>query len=193
MHINKIIQDMEIFARKENIPIMQESSLLFIIEYIKNNNIKNVLEIGTAIAYSTIRIASNGIKITSIERDETRYKEAAKNVELAKLKNEIELIKKDAFETNIEEKYDLIIIDAAKGKNKDFIEKFEKNLNPGGTIIIDNIDFHGLVGKSSEIKSRNLRSLVRKIENFLTYLEEQTKYTVEKKNIGDGLIILKEE
>lgn len=193
MHINKIIQDMEIFARKENIPIMQESSLLFIIEYIKNNNIKNVLEIGTAIAYSTIRIASNGIKITSIERDETRYKEAVKNVELTKLKNEITLIKKDAFETNIEEKYDLIIIDAAKGKNKDFIEKFEKNLNPGGTIIIDNIDFHGLVGKSSEIKSRNLRSLVRKIENFLTYLEEQTKYTVEKKNIGDGLIILKEE
>lgn len=193
MHINKIIQDMEIFARKENIPIMQESSLLFIIEYIKNNNIKNVLEIGTAIAYSTIRIASNGIKITSIERDETRYKEAVKNVELAKLKNEITLIKKDAFETNIEEKYDLIIIDAAKGKNKDFIEKFEKNLNPGGTIIIDNIDFHGLVGKSSKIKSRNLRSLVRKIENFLTYLEEQTKYTVEKKNIGDGLIILKEE
>lgn len=193
MHINKIIQDMEIFARKENIPIMQESSLLFIIEYIKNNNIKNVLEIGTAIAYSTIRIASNGIKITSIERDETRYKEAVKNVELAKLKNEITLIKKDAFETNIEEKYDLIIIDAAKGKNKDFIEKFEKNLNSGGTIIIDNIDFHGLVGKSSEIKSRNLRSLVRKIENFLTYLEEQTKYTVEKKNIGDGLIILKEE
>ncbi|MCI8331189.1 MAG: O-methyltransferase [Bacilli bacterium] len=193
MHINKIIQDMEIFARKENIPIMQESSLLFIIEYIKNNNIKNVLEIGTAIAYSTIRIASNGIKITSIERDETRYKEAVKNVELAKLKNEVTLIKKDAFETNIEEKYDLIIIDAAKGKNKDFIEKFEKNLNPGGTIIIDNIDFHGLVGKSSEIKSRNLRSLVRKIENFLTYLEEQTKYTVEKKNIGDGLIILKEE
>ena len=105
----------------------------------------------------------------------------------------IKLIFKDAFDTNIKDKFDLILIDAAKGKNREFIEKFQRNLKLGGTIIIDNIDFHGMVGKSSEIKSRNLRSLVRKIENFLKYLETQKEYKVEKINIGDGLIILKEE
>ena len=192
MNTNKLIKNMESFASIENIPIMQESSLLFILDYIKNNNIQSVLEIGTAIGYSAIRIALTGPIVTTIERDEKRYLEAVKNVSLSNLENKITLIHKDAFDTDITEKYDMILIDAAKGKNKDFIEKFKRNLKPKGTIIIDNIDFHGLVGKSEEIKSRNLRSLVRKIERFLSYLDEQQDYTVEKVNVGDGLIILKE-
>ncbi len=192
MNTNKLIKNMESFASIENIPIMQESSLLFILDYIKNNNIQSVLEIGTAIGYSAIRMALTGPRVTSIERDEKRYLEAVKNVSLSNLENKITLIHKDAFDTDITEKYDMILIDAAKGKNKDFIEKFKRNLKPKGTIIIDNIDFHGLVGKSEEIKSRNLRSLVRKIERFLSYLDEQQDYTVEKVNVGDGLIILKE-
>lgn len=192
MNINELIRVMESFASEENVPIMQESSLLFILDYIKKNNIKSVLEIGTAIGYSTIRMSSVGPTVTSIERDEVRYKLAVKNVNLSGLKDKIELIFKDAFDTDITSKFDMILIDAAKGKNKEFVEYFKRNLKSNGTIIIDNIDFHGLVGKSSEIKSRNLRSLVRKIENFLNYLEEQKEFKVEKINVGDGLIILKE-
>lgn len=193
MNINELIKNMESFASEENVPIMQESSLLFILDYIKKNNVESVLEIGTAIGYSTIRMASVGPNVTSIERDEVRYKVAVKNVDLSGLKDKIELIFKDAFDTDVTSKFDLILIDAAKGKNKEFIEYFKRNLKNNGTIIIDNVDFHGLVGKSSEIKSRNLRSLVRKIENFLNYLEEQKEFSVEKINVGDGLIILKEE
>ncbi len=193
MNINKLIKEMESFASREKVPIMQDSSLLFILNYIKENKIETILEIGTAIGYSAIRMANENTYVTTIERDEARYLEAVKNVKLADLEHRIKLIFKDAFDTNIKDKFDLILIDAAKGKNREFIEKFQRNLKLGGTIIIDNIDFHGMVGKSSEIKSRNLRSLVRKIENFLKYLETQKEYKVEKINIGDGLIILKEE
>lgn len=192
MNINDIINEMKSFANRQGVPIMQDSSILYILEYIKENNIKSVLEIGTAIGYSAIRMSSVGPKVTTIERDESRYLEAVKNVNLSGLKEKIELIFKDAFDTDISDSFDMILIDAAKGKNKQFIEKFKRNLNFGGTIIIDNIDFHGLVGHSEEIKSRNLRSLVRKIENFLEYLKTQKEYTVEKINVGDGLIILKE-
>lgn len=193
MNINKLIKEMESFASREKVPIMQDSSLLFILNYIKENKIETILEIGTAIGYSAIRMANENTYVTTIERDETRYLEAVKNVKLADFEHKIKLIFKDAFDTNIKDKFDLILIDAAKGKNREFIEKFQSNLKLGGTIIIDNIDFHGMVGKSSEIKSRNLRSLVRKIENFLKYLETQKEYKVKKINIGDGLIILKEE
>ena len=82
-------------------------------------------------------------------------------------------------------------MDAAKGKNLEFINKYKDNLNEGGIFIIDNVDFHGLVGKSNEIKSRNLRALVRKIERFLNYLDNQNEYEVSKINVGDGLIVLR--
>ena len=127
--------------------------------------------------------------ITSIERDEERYNIAVKNVELSNLNN-ITLIKGDALDITITDKFDLIFIDAAKGKNKDFLDKFKSNLNENGYIIIDNMDFHGLVGKSKTIEKRRLRSLVKKIENFIKYMEEQTEFKVTKIDKGDGLYLL---
>jgi predicted O-methyltransferase YrrM len=169
---------------------MQKEGIDYIVDYIKKNNVKSVLEIGTAIGYSTIKMCEAHANIVSIERDETRYRKALENVELAKMSDNINLIFSDAFDVDISDKFDLILIDAAKGKNIEFIEKFKSNLKKGGVIFIDNVDFHGLVGKSDDIKSRNLRSLVRKIEKFLVYLEEQDEFVVTKVDKGDGLIIL---
>ena len=87
--------------------------------------------------------------------------------------------------------YDLIIIDAAKSQNKRFLDKYKENLNKDGIIIIDNLEFHGMVGKSSEIKSRNLRQMVRKIEKFLDYLNTQEEFNVEYIEVGDKLGICK--
>ena len=193
INLNSLIKDMECFAKNENIPIMINESISYIEEFIKKNNIKNILEIGTAIGYSTIRMCNMGANVVSIERDTERYMHAVKNIKLANMNNKITLINKDAFDTEINEKFDMILIDAAKGKNIEFINKFKDNLKDNGFIIIDNIDFHGLVNKSNEIKSRNLRSLVRKIEKFLVYLSEQKEFKVKKINVGDGLIILSRE
>ena len=189
MKFNDLISDMERFAKKENVPIMQKESLDYLISFIKQHDIKSVLEVGTAIGYSTILIKEVVNNITSIERDEERYNTAVKNVELSNLNN-ITLIKGDALDITITDKFDLIFIDAAKGKNKEFLDKFKSNLNENGYIIIDNMDFHGLVGKSMTIEKRRLRSLVKKIENFIKYMEEQTEFKVTKIDKGDGLYLL---
>ena len=189
MKFNDLISDMERFAKKENVPIMQKESLDYLISFIKQHDIKSVLEVRTAIGYSTILIKEVVNNITSIERDEERYNIAVKNVELSNLNN-ITLIKGDALDITITDKFDLIFIDAAKGKNKEFLDKFKSNLNENGYIIIDNMDFHGLVGKSMTIEKRRLRSLVKKIENFIKYMEEQTEFKVTKIDKGDGLYLL---
>lgn len=189
MKFNDLISDMERFAKKENVPIMQKESLNYLISFIKQHDIKSVLEVGTAIGYSTVLIKEVVNNITSIERDEERYNIAVKNVELSNLNN-ITLIKADALDITITDKFDLIFIDAAKGKNKEFLDKFKSNLNENGYIIIDNMDFHGLVGKSITIEKRRLRSLVKKIENFIKYMEEQTEFKVTKIDKGDGLYLL---
>lgn len=189
MKLTNLIKAMEEYAIKENVPIMKKDGINYILDFIDTNNIENVLEIGTAICYSTILISTHAKSITSIERDEDRYNIAINNMKLSNQQN-ITLIKGDALNITIDEKFDLIFIDAAKGKNKEFITKYKNNLNKNGYIIIDNMDFHGLVGKSSTITKRRLRSLVRKIEDFIKYMEEQTEFKVTKINKGDGLYLL---
>ena len=188
-----LIREMRTYAEKENVPIMQRDGINFLVEQIIKKDVKNILEIGTAIGYSTIIMAfiRDNIKITSVERDEKRYLKAVKNVKKAHLEDRINLIFNDALEVNIKDKYDLIFIDAAKAQNIKFFEKFKDNLNEKGLIITDNMNFHGLTEKEEEIKSRNLRALVRKIKNYRKYLEENAEFKTEFLNIGDGIAISK--
>ena len=188
-----LIREMRTYAEEKNVPIMQRDGINFLVEQIIKKDVKNILEIGTAIGYSTIIMAfiRDNIKITSVERDEKRYLKAVKNVKKAHLEDRINLIFNDALEVNIKDKYDLIFIDAAKAQNIKFFEKFKDNLNEKGLIITDNMNFHGLTEKEEEIKSRNLRALVRKIKNYHKYLEENTEFKTEFLNIGDGIAISK--
>ena len=190
--IRKLIDDMREYGTLNEVPIMSIESIDTINKIIDENNIHSILEIGTAIAYSTICFASNKniSKITSIERDKVRYNIAKNNVLESKLNN-IELICDDALNTIINDKYDLVIIDAAKSQNMKFFNKYKNNLNATGIIIIDNLDFHGYVGKSSEIKSRNLRQMVRKIERFIEFLNNQDEYEVSYIEVGDRLGVCK--
>ena len=190
--INSLITEMREYGTLNEVPIMSVETINKINDIINTNNIHSILEIGTAIAYSTICFASNKNinKITSIERDKVRFKIAESNVLKSKLNN-IKLINDDALNTIINDKYDLVIIDAAKSQNMKFFNKYKNNLNENGIIIIDNLDFHGYVGKSNEIKSRNLRQMVRKIEKFIDFLNNQTEYKVEYIEVGDRLGVCK--
>ena len=186
------IESIKNYALENNVPIKQDDGINYLTNYIKKNKIKKILEIGTAIGYSAIMmcLVDNDIEVTTIERDEKRYLEAIKNVKKFKLEDRINLIYNDALEVKINETYDLIFIDAAKAQNTKFFEKFERNLRDGGSIITDNMYFHGLVFKDEEdIGSRNLRQLVRKVKNYTLFLEKNNKYDTEFLNIGDGLAI----
>ncbi len=186
------IRKIKEYANENNVPIMVEEGISFLTNYVLKKHVENVLEIGTAIGYSAIMMAlvNPNIKVTSIERDEKRYLEALKNVKSLGLENRITLIYNDAFNVKLDEKFDLIFIDAAKGQNIRFFEHFEHNLVPGGSIITDNLKFHGLVEKKEEeIKSRNLRGLVRKIKDYITYLKNNSRYETEFFDVGDGISV----
>ena len=189
-----VIQEIKDFALENKIPIMSDGGIDYLKKDIKENNIKNILEIGTAIAYSAIMMCevSDDIIVTTIEKDEERYLEAFKNITELNLEERINLIYQDALEVVVDSKYDLIFIDAAKAQNKKLFERFESNLKSNGTIITDNMNFHGLVNLNlEEIHSRDLRQLVRKIKEYKIFLEENENYVTEFLDIGDGLAISK--
>lgn len=189
-----VINQMKNYAELNNVPIMTESGIHYLIKYITKNNVKRVLEIGTAIGYSAIMMctADPELMVTTIERDEKRYLEALKNIKKMGLEDRIQLIYKDALEVTLNDYYDLIVIDAAKAQNQKFFERFEKNLVEDGTIITDNIKFHGLVDKKpDEIASRNLRQLVRKVKDYIHFLNFNKKYETEFLDVGDGLAVSK--
>ncbi|MBE6144067.1 MAG: O-methyltransferase [Firmicutes bacterium] len=186
----RIIED---YAYENNIPIMEKEGIDFLTNYIKEHNIKHILEIGSAIGYSAIKMAlvDSNIKITTIERDEKRYKEALKNIKDFNLEDRINIILEDAFNVDLEESFDLIFIDAAKSQYIKFFEKFKKNLNLNGVIISDNLDFHGLVNGDYETYSRNVKGIVRKLKNYINFLKENEEFKTEFINIGDGIAITK--
>lgn len=186
-----LIREMKEDAEKNNVPIMLDEGIDFLTTFILKNHVKNILEIGTAIGYSAIMMAlvDPNVKITTIERDEVRYLEALKNVKALDLEDRITLIYNDAFNVRLDEKFDLIFIDAAKAQSIKFFEMFERNLNHNGVIITDNLKFHGLVDKEEEIKSKNLRALVRKIKDYINYLKGNEKYNTEFFDVGDGISV----
>lgn len=191
-NVYEIINEIRTYAKENNVPIMLDDGIEYLTNYIIKNNVNSVLEIGTAIGYSAIMMAltNPSLSVTTIERDEKRYLEALKNIKKLNLENRITLIFNDALDVNITGKFDLIFIDAAKAQSIKFFEKFEKNLNPTGVIITDNIKFHGLVDKNEEeIESRNLRALVRKVKEYITYLKENEHYETEFLELGDGISI----
>ena len=180
------------YAAINNIPIMQDEGIDFLTTFIMKKQIKNILEIGTAIGYSAIMMAkmSSDIHITTIERDETRYMEALKNIKKFNLEDRITLIFNDALNVNLEEDFDLIFIYAAKGKNKDFFEHFEKNLAINGYIITDNMYFHGYVEMNEEeIPSKNIQRIVRKIKDYTYFLENHMLYKTTIYKVGDGVAV----
>ena len=190
--MKELILEMEEYAKEHNVPIIEKESIAFIIKFIKANNIKEILEIGSAIGYSAILMASlnDDIKLTTIERDEVRYMECLKNVKKCNMQDRINVVYQDALEVNLSGvAYDLIFIDAAKGQYTKFFEKYKYFLKPGGVIISDNLKFHGHVGNRENIANRNLKQLVGKIENYIDFLKENDEFETKFYDVGDGLSV----
>jgi hypothetical protein len=179
-------------ALEMDVPIMEDDTINYIKKYIVENKVKRILEIGTAVGYSGLNYLSldYDISLVTIERDENRYLKALQNFKEAGLESRVDIIFKDALEVDINDKFDLIILDGAKGQNINFFNKFKKNLEANGTIITDNMYLHGYVNKDEEdITSRNLRALVRKIKDYHNFLEENEEYDSEILKIGDGIAV----
>lgn len=188
-----IINEMEQYAKQYHVPIMEKEGIDFMLTFLKEHHCKRILEIGSAIGYSAIRMATvdEDVEIDTIERDEERYKMAITNIQKAGMGDRIHIQLADALEATVNGKYDFIFIDAAKAQYIRFFERYEPYLKTGGYILSDNLGFHGMVDGSVEAKSRATRALVRKIRNYIEYLKKNTAYDTIFYAVGDGIAISK--
>ena len=114
---------------------------------------------------------------------------AVNNIHKLNLDNQINIILDDALNTKITGKFDLIFIDASKGNNINFFNKYSANLTKNGIIVTDNLFFHGLVKDESLIETRNQRGIVRKIKDFINFLDNHEMFNTVYEEVGDGLAI----
>ena len=182
-------------ALENNIPIMQDEGIAFIVDYIQKNNVNSILEIGSAVGYSAISfaLAKDNVKVTTIERDLERYQEAVFNIQSMGLEDSITILNEDALEVSISSKFDLIFIDAAKSQYIKFFEKYKNNLNDNGVIITDNLSFHGMVEDITLTHNRNTKQLVGKIRAYIDFLKNNSEFDTEFFPLGDGISVNKKK
>ncbi|MGD6961846.1 O-methyltransferase [Fictibacillus phosphorivorans] len=186
---------MEQYAKEHNVPIMDLTGMEALLSYVRLKKPKRILEVGTAIGYSAIRmaLACENAEVISIERDEERYNIAKDNVRSFHLESRITLLFGDANELQSQVEnyapYDFIFIDAAKGQYQNFFDYYSSMLSPDGIIVTDNVLFRGYVADESGLESRRLRSLVKKIRSFNEYMMQHPDYQSSILPVGDGMMV----
>ncbi len=182
-----MLEEIKQYAKDHQVPIICDDGLLFLTKVINEYQIKQVLEIGTAIGYSALAMASLGCHVDTMERDHDMIELAQKNLESNDLNHQVNLIAADALTYHGELKtYDLIFIDAAKAQYQRFFEKYKPFLNPHGVVVCDNLRFHDL---KPENVNRHTKQLLRKIETFKSYLLEHPEFKTTFVDHGDGMSI----
>lgn len=191
-----IFAEMEQYALEHDVPIMELSGIEALPQMLRIQGPAKILEIGTAIGYSAMRMADAlpNTTIVTIERDTERFNEAIHNISRSGLDRQIKVIHADALEISDKMKdygpFDALFIDAAKGQYLKFFEMYTPYLSENGIIFTDNVLFKGLVVEEY-IESKRTRNLVNKIKNYNEWLMNHNEYITSIIPVGDGLAISK--
>ena len=181
-------------ALENHIPIIMDDTLEVIAKILIEKKPKRILEIGTAVGYSAMcfskYLAEDGL-IDTIERDEKRIEEAKQNFKKVEVENKINLYEGDAVEIlpTLSEKYDVVFIDAAKGKYPFFLKEALRMLKQDGIIFADNILYKGYV--MSDYNKHKQRTAVRNLREYIKETTENPNLETEILEVGDGLAISK--
>jgi predicted O-methyltransferase YrrM len=177
------------YALEKKVPIITDEVFDFLKDLIQKNPIKDVLEIGTAVGYSALAMASFGCNVKTFERDEFMIDEAKKHFDLFEEGKRVTLYPFDAltYQGDLGQ-FDLIFIDAAKSQYETFFSKYEKHLRPGGMIVCDNLHFHHL--DPSKV-NKHTQALLRKLERFKLFLKNHKQYETTFYDLGDGVSVSK--
>ena len=179
-------------ALEEHIPIIMDDTLEVVDKILTELKPKRILEIGTAVGYSAMCFSEylqpNGI-IDTIERDEERIAEAKINIEKVGVADKINIYEGDAVEIlpTLEQKYDVVFIDAAKGKYPFFLKEALRMINENGIIFADNILYKGYV--MSDYNKHKQRTAVRNLREYIKEVTENPNLETEILEVGDGLAI----
>ena len=179
-------------ALEDHIPIIMDDTLEVVAKILREIKPSRILEIGTAVGYSAIcfseYLQENG-SIDTIERDEERAKQARKNFKRVEAENKIQLYEGDAVEIlpTLQESYDVIFIDAAKGKYPFFLEQALRMSHQGTVIIADNVLYKGYV--MGDYNKHKQRTAVRNLREYIAEITNDIRLETEILEVGDGLAI----
>ena len=179
---------LEAYAAEHHVPILHPESVIALTKYIREHQILSILEVGTAIGYSAMQMASVNplIHVTTLERDPNRLEEATRFIHEADMKSQVEVIFTDALDYVPSSTFDLIFIDAGKAQYQVFFERFTPYLKPGGVVICDNYYLHGLTVDNAP---KHKRTMARKLEAFKVFLSSHPDFITSILDVGDGLSV----
>lgn len=189
-----LLADIEKYGRENKIPILLDDSLEFILDLLAKIKPKRVLEIGTAIGFSAINfskyLAEDG-RIDTIEIESLRVEQALQNIASVGVSDKIRVMEGDALDIlpYLNESYDFIFIDAAKGKYNEFFEHALRLCKKGGYIVADNVLYKGMV--LSDYNKHKQRTAVNKLRHFIDMVMENQDLESSLHDIGDGLMVCK--
>ncbi len=187
------IAEMERFAKENDVPISQPESIRLVEVLLKIAGAKKILELGTAIGYSAIRMTKAcGGEVVTVELSGEMAAEAEKNFKRAGVCDKVTLIKGDARqileEMPGEEIFDVIFVDAAKGQYMEFFAHCERLLKKGGVLISDNVLYKGMTA-TDELVVRRKITIVRRLRKYLEMLKENKRFSTALLPIGDGVAL----
>ena len=188
-----LLKEMELYAIEYKVPIVHKEVAALLQVLTKVKQAKNILEVGTAIAYSTLifsyAMGADG-HITTIERNEAMVAQAKSNIEKAGRRDNIRILQGDAEDILkfLEGSYDIIFLDGAKGQYNDFLEDCLHLLKPGGLLISDNILYKGMIA-ADELIVRRQRTIVNRMRGYLDHICDHPQLTTSIIPIGDGLAL----
>ena len=188
------LKEIEKYGRENKIPILLDDSLEFIENILKDLKPKRILEIGTAIGFSALcfsKFLPDEGRIDTIEIESLRVEQAEANIEKVGVQDKIRVMEGDALDIlpYLQEKYDFVFIDAAKGKYNEFFEHALRLCKKGGYIIADNVLYKGMV--MSDYNKHKQRTAVTKLRSFIDMVQNTDCLESELVNIGDGLLVCK--
>ena len=190
----ELLIEIEKYGRDNKIPILLDDTLEYITKILQDVKPKRILEIGTAIGFSSIcfsKYLSEDGRIDTIEIESLRVEQALENIQKVGVQDKIRVLEGDALDIlpYLTEEYDVIFIDAAKGKYLEFFEHALRLSKKGGYIIADNVLYKGMV--QSDYNKHKQRTAVNKLRNFIQMVLEHPKLESELIDIGDGLTVSK--
>ncbi|MPQ43097.1 O-methyltransferase [Clostridium tarantellae] len=189
------LKELEEFAKTNKVPIIQKEGAKFLEFMVSIKSPKKILELGTAIGYSAMIMnkASYGKShILTIERDETMIKYAKENMKKYNLTNNVEIINGDCLDIlkSLDDKFDLIFMDAGKGHYNHFLPECLRLLNEDGIIIADNVLFRGMVACDDLVKRRKI-TIVKRMRTYLDMVSKDKNLITTVIPIGDGIAMTK--
>ncbi len=187
------IAEMEAFAKANEVPISQPESIRFVEVLLKIKGAKKILELGTAIGYSAIRMTNAcGAEIVTVEISDEMAEIARENFQRAGVCDKVELIQGDARDVirsiQGEEVFDVIFVDAAKGQYMEFFPECERLLKKGGILISDNVLYKGMTA-TDELVVRRKITIVRRLRKYLEMLKNNKNFSTALLPVGDGVAL----